>query len=81
MKGFYEQHREQEDRLYVFQRGKHLFPAHYHQNLEIFLLKKGAYVVTINGKKHRLTGGSVCVFDCMLMAKLYIYIILFLQEY
>lgn len=64
MKGFYEQHREQEDRLYVFQRGKHLFPAHYHQNLEIFLLKKGEYVVTINGKKHRLTGGSVCVFDC-----------------
>lgn len=64
MKGFYEQHREKADRLCVFKHCTHLFPAHYHQNLEVFLLKKGKYSLTRNGEKIQLTGGSVCVFDC-----------------
>lgn len=45
-------------------RGKtFLFPPHFHQNLEIFLVKKGNYVLSKNGEQFRAKQGAIVFFD------------------
>lgn len=39
------------------------FPAHYHAGIEIFLLEKGHYTLTINGVNYEATNGCVAVSD------------------
>ena len=64
MKGFYEQYREKENKPLVFNNTAFLFHAHYHQNMEIFLLKKGECILSQNGKSYHAQSDSVVVFDC-----------------
>lgn len=62
MKAFYEQFREDEEKISVTRQNL-LFPPHFHQNAEILLLLKGEYVVTRNGELKKVTSGSVVFFD------------------
>ena len=63
MNSFYEIIREKDSAL-VITRGKdHTFNAHYHQNLEILIVVSGEYLVTVNGEKYHLKGGSIAVSD------------------
>ena len=63
MKGYYEQFRDNSNRLSVQRNKSHLFPAHFHRNLEIFILRKGEYDVSVNDVKKRITSGTVVIFD------------------
>ena len=63
MNSFYEKFREEQTSLAVLKNGKHTFPAHFHQNLEIFLLREGKYTLYINDKRQEAEGGSVVVID------------------
>lgn len=60
---FYEQYREDNDDVSVSPRGSLAFPVHFHINVEVFLMKKGKYDVTVNEKTCRVTDGSVAFFS------------------
>lgn len=63
MKGFYEKNRE-DDRLPHIRRGtRHTYAAHFHRNLEVFIMKRGKYRVTVNENEYELTDGQVAVVD------------------
>lgn len=47
----------------VIKKGSKKFPAHFHQNLEIFLLRKGKYTLQINDKRQEVESGSVVIID------------------
>lgn len=63
MNGFYEKIRDDEEKLSVHRNGEHTFPAHFHNNMEIFLVRKGAYEVCLNEKRYEVTDGCVFVID------------------
>ncbi len=59
---FYE-NRNITDEIFVKREKSHLFPAHFHLSLEIFLLAKGEYVLTLNGEKVRISSGDIFIAD------------------
>ena len=61
MKGFYEQVREKSGLAIATK--SFAFPAHYHANLEIFLLERGSYLVTVNGKTYAVEEGGIVFSD------------------
>lgn len=63
MKGFYEKSREENTELHIRRRGTHDFKAHFHGNLEIFIIKSGAYRITVNEHEYTLTDGQIAVID------------------
>ena len=62
--GFYEKSREDNTRIHISRSNPHSYPAHFHQNLEIFILKSGKYSLTINAKTYNLDSGDIAVCDC-----------------
>lgn len=60
--GTYEQYRENCD-IVVLKSGKYGIPAHFHMNTEIFILRKGNYTVSVNGKEYRMTDGCTAFFS------------------
>lgn len=63
MKSFFEKHRDEEQRLNINRNRNHNFPAHFHSNLEIFIVKKGKYNLWINEKEWEITSGCIAVVD------------------
>lgn len=63
MNGFYEKHRDELIITHLKRCGSHLFPSHFHQNAEIYILKSGEYRISVNGEEHRLTSGSILLID------------------
>ena len=57
--GFYEQYRESNDKTHIIRNTPVLFPPHFHMNVEIFIVKNGAFEVTLNGEKYSVSDGSV----------------------
>ncbi len=60
---YYEKWRDDDNDMVVHRNGTHLFPAHFHANLEIFLLGRGAFDVSVNGKKYHMQAGDIAVAD------------------
>jgi len=63
MKGFYEKNREDEGKLIVARNTKHIFPAHFHRNLEIFIVRKGEYRLSIGEQPLIVGSGMVAIMD------------------
>lgn len=63
MEAFYEKTREEKDELVVQRNRQHIFPAHFHINLEVLLLRKGRYTVRVGEKLQEVGEGSVVVID------------------
>lgn len=63
MEAFYEKTREEKDELAVQRNSQHIFPAHFHMNLEVLLLRKGGYTVRIGDRRQEVGAGSVVVID------------------
>lgn len=59
MHGYYEKFRDDDTRLLVARGGEHSYSAHFHRNMEVFMVKSGQYRLTINGES--LTVGSGCI--------------------
>lgn len=59
---FYEKARD-EGALFITAAQNLEFPPHFHLSIEIVLLKKGEYTMTVNGKEYFLQGGSVAIAD------------------
>ena len=63
MSGFYEQTQDNKKRI-TFSLGPNFtFPPHFHQKAEIFLLTKGEYNVSHNGKPYHIKAGDIIFFD------------------
>ena len=63
MKGFYEKNREDEGKLVVARNTRHIFPAHFHRNLEIFIVRKGEYRLSIGEQPLTISSDTVAVVD------------------
>lgn len=63
MEAFYEKMREEADELNVQRNPNPIFPAHFHLNLEVFLLRKGGYTVRVGDRRQEVGAGSVVVID------------------
>lgn len=63
MKSFYEKHRDDKVELLLSRSRSHVYPAHFHINMEIFILLKGEYDLTINETHYHLSSGSIAVID------------------
>ena len=61
MKGFYESDRERA-KLFVTKAGEYFNP-HYHINVEIYLIKSGSYLMTVNEQSFVASSGSIVVAD------------------
>lgn len=63
MEAFYEKMREEKDELNVQRNPNPIFPAHFHLNLEVLLLRKGGYTVRIGDRRQEVGAGSIVVID------------------
>jgi AraC-like DNA-binding protein/mannose-6-phosphate isomerase-like protein (cupin superfamily) len=63
MKSFYEHWQDASQQLRIQANHEHEYPAHFHADMEIFLLKTGKYRVTINGEKWDMQAGDIAVID------------------
>lgn len=63
MKGFYERHRDELEHTHKKRSGSHLYPSHFHQNAEIFILLCGEYNIMVNGEKRELYSGDILFID------------------
>ncbi|MBQ8295694.1 MAG: helix-turn-helix transcriptional regulator [Clostridia bacterium] len=63
MKSFYEKNREDSHELVIQRNTPHIFPSHFHRNLEIFILRQGEFSVTLNERQRIVTSGTVVIFD------------------
>ncbi|MBQ7879098.1 MAG: helix-turn-helix transcriptional regulator [Clostridia bacterium] len=64
MKGFYEKYREDVSVVLVNRNNKnYAFRAHFHSNMELFIVGKGRYKVTCNDLPLNVTDGSIVLFD------------------
>lgn len=63
MKGFYERHRDELEHTHKKRNGSHLYPSHFHQNVEIFILLSGDYYIMVNGEKRELSSGDILFID------------------
>ncbi len=63
MKSFYEQRREEDKRLVAHGNANHSYPAHFHNNMEIFLVGRGDYEVVINGEREKTKNGEIFLVD------------------
>ena len=59
MKTFYEEYRDEDERIDVRRNGNYVFPAHFHRNLEILAVQNGTHRVTLNGKAYEVGAGDV----------------------
>lgn len=59
---FYEQYRENTE-IHVSRNGSHQYPAHFHINPEIFMVRRGRYRVNVNGTLYEMNDGFVALFS------------------
>jgi len=62
MKAYYENKRELDEIVHIVSPCC-LINAHFHNNLEIFVVNKGEYKITCNGKSSIVSDGQIVVFD------------------
>ena len=63
MRSYYEKMRDDSGEIMVQYDAKGPFPAHFHRNLEIVLVKRGSYEIMINGRVCKTEGDAVIVID------------------
>lgn len=63
MKAFYEKWQEERTDFAVVKGGDKTFPPHFHENVEIFISKKGGYDITVNGEKFNVGENTVIFID------------------
>lgn len=57
--GFYEQYRESANKVIIMRNIKVVYPPHFHMNIEVFIVKRGEFEVTLNEKKYAVTDDNV----------------------
>ena len=63
MRNYYEKMRDDSGEIMIQYNAQGPFPAHFHRNLEIVLIKCGSHEILINGRRVKTEGGAVIVID------------------
>ena len=63
MKSFFESGRDESTNLHITCQDPQGFPAHFHSNLEVVIVKRGEKILQINGEEYLADSGSVTVID------------------
>ncbi len=63
MDAFYEKKKEAEEQVTFGRSCDHLFLSHYHINIEILIVRRGGYEVTIDGMTYLVKEGDIAFFD------------------
>ena len=63
MQDFYESRRDVNAAVHCKRSAPHTFPAHFHQSLELYIIKNGSYTLDINGEKIVASGPAVAIID------------------
>ncbi len=63
MKGFFEKFRDEDKIISVYRNRKHVYPLHFHSNMELYFCNKGKIDITIDNKKYSLSDGHIAVID------------------
>ncbi len=63
MKSFFEKFRDDSSQISIRRNENHVYPLHFHSNLEVFIIKKGSYAVTCNNKTYSVLENSLFIFD------------------
>ncbi|MBQ8374157.1 MAG: helix-turn-helix transcriptional regulator [Clostridia bacterium] len=63
MDSYYEKFREDQARLIVHKNCDHSYAAHFHLNLEILLLKRGEYRLSVNEKAYTVNDDCIAIID------------------
>ncbi len=63
MHGYYEKFRDDDTRFLVARNGEHSYSAHFHRNVEVFMVKSGTYRLTVNGETFTVDGGTVVLIE------------------
>jgi len=67
MKAFYELYRDSQNELLVTYREDFSFPHHFHAAVEVFILLKGKYRITVDDQTYELNEKSVFISDTFCM--------------
>ena len=67
MKPFYEQYRDSDNELLITSREDYSFPLHFHAAVEIFILLKGKYKVTVDNNTYEMDERSILIADSFCM--------------
>ena len=63
MNGYYQIKEDDAEKINFRLGNKFSFPAHFHKKIELFLLVKGVYTITRNGKNIEMKSGDIILFD------------------
>ena len=63
MRSYYEKMRDDSGEIMVQYNAQKPFPAHFHRNLEIVLIRRGSHEILINGRLYKTEGDAVLVID------------------
>ena len=63
MKAFYEKKREEDAKILINEDRNCLFPAHFHENVELFVVQKGDYEISLNGVSYTVRAGDLIFID------------------
>lgn len=61
MNSYYEKHREDSEEILIRRNDAPEYPAHFHANVEIFIVKKGGGELILDGKRQKVSQGTVAV--------------------
>lgn len=60
---FYEEFKDEEKSIDIHRNNYHVYPAHFHQRVEMLIVNRGDYTISINNKIYHVTDGMIAVFD------------------
>lgn len=60
---FYEGDRDRSETYHISRSQGHIYPEHFHQNIELFFIKRGSYKLVNNGATYSLVDGDVFFID------------------
>lgn len=63
MKGFFEKFRDEDKGISVYRNRNHVYPLHFHSNMELYFCNKSRINLTIDNKKYSLSDGHIAVID------------------
>ena len=64
MKAYYETNRDKAGDIHVSRSRDHTYPSHFHMSVELFAVRRGSYLLTVNGVTHEVTDGCAAFIDC-----------------
>lgn len=64
MNAYYETNRDKAGDIHISRSRNHTYPSHFHMSVELFAVRRGRYLLTINGMAYEVSDGCCAFIDC-----------------